>query len=202
MGGATACAPIDRSLFDPRSPIAHRLLPLQVHIIDPNIEFTDKATAILPEVRIIEARYIIKKDFTRNVFASGHERYGHVVLRIDRKVSSNASWLVAQTFMLYTPALFGVPIASQHSEIDLTTEIRDRNNDVIGRYTSHGEGAAYSALYWGRFTPLVVRGGSEGTAGTQAVHAEALAAALADLKSKLESDAAKLNSKLRAAAHQ
>ena len=194
-----ACLSAERSIFEPNEPIAPRLLPLRIHIIDPNISSIDDPSPLVPEERTLEARYLIKKDFGRNVFMTNEPEYGRLIVRIERKVSGNLGWLVASTFTLFAPALFGVPIYSQSTSVRVQAEIQNAQNQLVSQYAAEGEDTQYMALYWGRGLSIRPREGSQALAGAQMLHAEALAAALSQIRDSIERDAASLNRKLREA---
>jgi hypothetical protein len=205
--GISACASVDRSIFDPRAPVQARVLPLEIHIIDPNVDpstqLGDEPVQLLPTVRISEARYIIKKDFGRNVFEPGDPRWGHLVVRVGRSTHRNWGWFVASTCSLYVVNLFGLPVVSETSEVTLDIEILDAQRRQVSRLTAKGTATEYAALYWGRPVPGV-RGLDPATdyaelSGAQMEHAEALRGALDDAKRQLETSANNINARLRAA---
>jgi len=64
------CATVSPEVFNPHKKMEQLLLPLEIHILDPNIEehyFSGKAN-IVSDDRIMEARYIVYKDFKKNIF--------------------------------------------------------------------------------------------------------------------------------------
>ena len=202
----SACATVNRSIFDPKLPVRTRVLPLEIHIMDPNVDGTtelgDKPQPLLSNLRIMEARYVILKDFNRNVFEPGDQKWGHLIVRVGRNASLNWAWFVPSTLSMYVVNLVGFPILSQSSEVTLDIEVLDARRRHVTKFTAKGRDTEYSALYWGyswRAFAGVRTFEEVDNTGNQTVHAKALRGALDDAKRELEKQANTINARLRAA---
>jgi len=52
-------------------------------------------------------------------------------------------------YLMFIPALFGVPVSLSKTRIKIKVSIIDNNNSIIKEYISTGHGKSYIALYWG-----------------------------------------------------
>lgn len=192
------CATVKPEVFNPQKKMDQLLLPLEIHILDPNIEehYFSGEKNIVSDDRIMEARYIIYKDFKKNIFQESDKTYGFAFCHIKRDdIYANWLWIIPYAATLGTITLFGFPGISQTAEIEVELKILDLQKNLIARYSGVGKDTEYCAMYWGY----------EGFGGaiqnmnntlSQVVNATALTNAFLDLKKQLQKDAFKINNQL------
>jgi hypothetical protein len=199
LAGINGCASIDPEIFKSQKKIEHYILPLELHIIDTNIKYdydTRKVENIVNSIRIEEARYILYRDFSKNIFRSSDKKYGYACLEIKRKESLDRTMGIISAFTLLTINLFGFPMVAEKAEIEFELNLLNSQKQLIYHCTAKGEDTEYGALFWG----YTVAGSSDvDTQIQQITNTKALQQALDSLKEQLEKDAEQINKKFLAA---
>jgi len=135
------CATINPSVFNPTEKVRETILPLEVHILDLNTteEFFGGQTKLLSDERILEARYLIYKEFKNNIFSASDKKYGYAFCKIKRDAGINFAWLVPFASTIGLLGLLGFPAHSQTAEVEVELSIFNANKDVIAMDTATGD---------------------------------------------------------------
>lgn len=192
------CATVNPEIYNPSNKNSLFLLPLEIHILDPNMEegvFTENKK-IAPDFRIVEARCIIYKDFKRNILQDASDKYGFIFFHIKReKLYANWLWMIPFGASIGTISFIGFPILSQTAGIRVEVKILDKEKNLVAQYTGYGKDTEYGAMYWGyeSFGGAIQ---TENNTLSQVVNAKALIRALDDVKRQIEPDTSKINNRL------
>ena len=101
--------------------------------------------------RINEINTIFERDVLGNISASYGTTKGRIVCKaVIGYNSENLGWLVPNILLACVPAIFGAPMSSWKTQLQIEVMIYDVNNNVVGRYTSGlYQQKTYVAAYWG-----------------------------------------------------
>ncbi len=139
--------------------------------------------------RIQDAISIFIKDVKENITNPYGEIQGDILCRITYgDVNSKGyGWFYLSMFTLYIPNLFGMPVLSNRSTIELEVQIFDLNKNLVKRYTADCTNRKYVALYWG----------SNYTIATRRANAAAFMCAMDKIKNQIDLDAPEIITKLK-----
>jgi len=100
--------------------------------------------------RVQDAITIFERDVTENITNPFGEKKGSITCRIVAgEQSMKDRWLWATAFSACTLNLFGIPLYSTVTNIDVEVEIYTKNDHLIGKYSATGYSKIWVALYWG-----------------------------------------------------
>ena len=150
--------------------------------------------------RIQDAIVLFEREVRDNITLGGNTTIGSAVGRIltgETKVKG-WGWYAASLVTLTIPNLFGMPFCYYQTELELEVEIRDCNENTIGRYQGYGRRHTTVALwhgYGGAESPQQITG-NEGAARMSNINA--IKMAMDDIKTKIDADAPRLRQELEA----
>ena len=108
--------------------------------------------------RVQDAITIFERDVTDNITNPFGEKKGSITCRIvagEQSMKDNWAW--ATQFTAFSLNLFGIPLYSSVTNLDVEVEIYSKNNDLIGKYSATGYSKIWVALYWGYDTTSAAR---------------------------------------------
>ena len=198
------CRSVSPKMFAAERYTSKTLLPLDLHVFEePPVETLSEAPVVngTTEIRELESRIMIVKEFRDNFFANSDETHGHAVFRIRRNCSARLGsvlYVPISAISLCSINLLGFPIASQGTTMSIDLEIWDASRNLISKYEATGKGRAYSAAYWG-YGCVGASNTSQNGPVNQAAHTKALMKAISSLKHKIKmSDIPTINKRLLA----
>jgi hypothetical protein len=107
-------------------------------------------STIYKDKRIQDAITIFERDVTDNISNPFGEKKGSITCRIVAgEQSMKDNWVWATAFSAFTLNLFGIPLYSSVTNIDVEVDIYSKNNNLIGKYSATGYSKVWVALYWG-----------------------------------------------------
>jgi hypothetical protein len=134
---------------------------------------------------------LLNNELDKNLNQTAGPQHGHARFKLlfYKRRNSGWGWSLLSGGTLFIPNLFGMPVRTYRSEIELQMEITDANDKVLVRYVAPGVGKAQVAAYHGY----------DGPTATRKANLLALQNAVAKIKFKMETDAASLAQQLTAA---
>lgn len=138
--------------------------------------------------RIQDAISIFIKDVKENISTPYGESQGDILCRITfgDVNSKEVGWFYLSTLTMFIPNIFGMPLLSNRTTIELEVQIFDKNKKILGRYTADCTSKKYVALYWG----------SEYTTAARRANAAAFMCAMKKIKKQIDHDSIRLKNKL------
>lgn len=146
-------------------------------------DFTDRA--------LEDAFQVLGNELDENMSQDSDLKYGQARFKMLYYKRRNAGWgwSLASAGTLFIPNLFGMPVKTYRSQLELQMEIVDANGKVLRRYVAPGAGRAQVAAYHGY----------DGTTAMRKANLLALQNALAEIKKKMEPDVPGLTAQLESA---
>jgi hypothetical protein len=134
---------------------------------------------------------LLNNELDENLNQATGPEHGHARFKLlfYKRRNSGWGWSVLSGGTLFIPNLFGMPVRTYRSEMELQMEITDANGKVLVSYAAPGVGKAQVAAYHGY----------DGPTATRKANLLALQDAVSKIKLKMEADAPSLIEELTAA---
>lgn len=217
-----SCKSFDPQLLRPVEQIENRLPPLEVQIDQVSLEtayslgkvesgfqeyekeitkgFTISIASARNQAfldkRIQHAVVIFDRELSDNICEPEGKKYGYAVCRIaNQKSSIGWGWLIPSVLTVFTINLFGFPLYSETTGLDVEVEILDAQNNRVAKYSALAENTKHIALFWGYWGEFIPQKDADNDL-TRTTNAYALRAAMENIKHQIARDAIKIRSKL------
>lgn len=115
-------------------------------------EITEKTKLYTAEKRIQDAADVFVTEVTENICDMTTKKRGNIVLRagdIYNKNNYKWSWLSGFTFGVLN--VFGMPLCSNVTELEVIVEIYDSRNNLVAKFNERGYSKQYMAFYHGYY---------------------------------------------------
>ena len=108
-------------------------------------------STIYKDKRVQDAITIFDRDVKENITIPYGDKKGSIVCKIAAGGGRNGDvlWGVLSGLTLMTGNLFGMPIGSCITDIEVEVEIYNLKDNLIAKYSATGSDKAYVAAYWG-----------------------------------------------------
>ena len=174
------------------SSLGHNLGIIPISLF--SIESTSRADRRIHETITLFDREV--KDKITNPIG---ENKGFVVLRIagSNTRASKKVLIIPSLLSSYTLNIIGMPAFFFKTELDIEVEIRDLDNNLMGRYRGYGKKEVPVALYYGYRAKLSGNSNTTDFPAARKSNTEAFKRAMNDIKSQISRDYYNLSNKLK-----
>ncbi len=115
-------------------------------------EITQKTKLYTAEKRIQDAATVFVNEVTENICDPTTRKRGNIVLRAgDIYNKNNYKWSWLSGFTLGVGNLFGMPLCSNVTELEVIVEIYDVRNNLVAKFNERGSSKQYMAFYHGYY---------------------------------------------------
>ena len=115
-------------------------------------QVNEKTKIYTSEKRIQDACNLWVYDVKNNICTPTGKKCGNIVLRVGNAYKrNNYKWSWLSGFTVGTLNVLGMPMCSNHTEIEVIVEIYDFQNHLIAKFNERGTAKEYMAAYYGYY---------------------------------------------------